>query len=92
MEETNNTSKIVGALLLGATVGGIVGATLGILFAPDKGNETRKKLLAKGADLSDNIKDTLIDLVHEVKKEAETVKGKLSEALANGATKITESK
>jgi gas vesicle protein len=92
MEETNNTSKIVGALLLGATVGGIVGATLGILFAPDKGNETRKKLLAKGGDLSDNIKDTLIDLVHEVKKEAETVKGKLSEALANGATKITESK
>jgi gas vesicle protein len=92
MEETNNTGKIVGALLLGATVGGIVGATLGILFAPDKGNETRKKLLAKGADLSDNIKDTLIDLVHEVKKEAETVKGKLSEALANGATKITESK
>jgi gas vesicle protein len=85
--ETNNTGKIVGALLLGATVGGIIGATLGILFAPDKGNETRKKLLAKGGDLSDNIKDTLIDLVHEVKKEAETVKGKLSEVLGNGTAK-----
>jgi gas vesicle protein len=92
MEKTSNTGKVVGALLLGATVGGIVGAALGILFAPDKGDETRKKLLAKGGDLSNDINDKFIDLVQEVKKEAGMVKGKLSEAFGNGATKIAESK
>jgi gas vesicle protein len=88
MKKTNNTGKVVSALLLGATVGGIVGAALGILFAPDKGNETRKKLLVKGGDLSGNIKDKFIDLVEEVKKEAGAVKGKLDEAIGNGVTKI----
>jgi gas vesicle protein len=92
MEKTNNTGKIVGALLLGATVGGIVGAALGILFAPDKGDETRKKLIAKGGDLSGSIKDKFNDLVQEVKKEAGTVKGKLNEAFGNGVTKIEELK
>lgn len=92
MEKSNNTGKIVGALLLGATVGGIVGAALGILFAPDKGNETRKKLLAKGGDLSGSIKDMVIDLAEEVKREAGAVKGKLNEAIENGVAKIDKVK
>ncbi|MBS1764315.1 MAG: YtxH domain-containing protein [Bacteroidetes bacterium] len=47
-----NGGKILGALLLGAAAG----AVLGILFAPDKGNETRKKIKQKGEDLLDDIK------------------------------------
>lgn len=92
MKNSSNTGKIVSALLLGATVGGIVGAALGILFAPDKGNETRKKLLAKGGDLSGNIKDKFIDFVEEVKKEAGSAKGKLDEAIGNGIAKIEKLK
>lgn len=90
MEKTNNTGKIVGTLLLGAIVGGVVGAALGILFAPDKGHETRKKLLAKSRDLSGTIKDKLIDLVQEVKKQAGIVKE--NEALGNGVAAIEKSK
>lgn len=92
MEKTNNTSKIVSALLLGATVGGIVGAALGILFAPDKGNETRKKLLAQGGELAGSIKSKVIDLVEEVKKETGITKGKIDEAIGNGAVTIEKSK
>ncbi len=92
MKNTSNTSKLLGALLMGATVGGIVGATLGILFAPDKGKKTRKKLLAKGGDLSGTLKERLIDLVDEVKKEAGMVKGKLIETVGNGVTAIEKSK
>lgn len=50
---SNSTGKIIGALLVGAAVGG----ALGILFAPAKGSETRKKLMAQG----DQIKDTLME-------------------------------
>jgi gas vesicle protein len=49
----NNNSKILGALIIGAAVG----AAIGILFAPDKGSETRKKINEEGKKMSDAIKD-----------------------------------
>jgi gas vesicle protein len=54
-KSNNNTGKIIGALLVGAAIGG----ALGILFAPDKGSVTRKRLFSKGEELKDNLKDTL---------------------------------
>jgi gas vesicle protein len=75
MENSNNTAKLLGALLVGAAVGGV----LGILFAPDKGSETRKKILSKGEDLSDAIKDKFKDLMDEAKREAESVREKTNE-------------
>lgn len=48
-----NTGKIIGALVLGA----VVGTACGILLAPDKGSETRKKLLNGAKDLADDLKD-----------------------------------
>jgi len=74
MEHSNNTGKLIGALLLGAAIGG----ALGILFAPDKGSETRKKILSKSDDLTDALKEKLNDFMEELKKEAETVKDKMS--------------
>ena len=38
---SHDTKKIIGALLIGT----IVGAAVGILFAPAKGTETRKTIL-----------------------------------------------
>ncbi|HEY1023523.1 MAG TPA: YtxH domain-containing protein [Sphingobacteriaceae bacterium] len=49
----NDTSKILVALLAGVAVG----AALGILFAPDKGADTRDKLSDALKDLGDAIKD-----------------------------------
>jgi gas vesicle protein len=55
-------SKVFAALLLGAAVG----ATLGILFAPDKGSETRKKLFADGDGLAGILKEKLNALIATV--------------------------
>lgn len=46
------TNKILIALGAGAVIGGV----LGILFGPDKGAETRKKIADKGSRLTDAVK------------------------------------
>lgn len=51
MKNTSN-GKLAGALVLGA----VVGAAVGILFAPDKGANTRKKIMNGAKDLADDIK------------------------------------
>ena len=88
MENSNNFGKVLGALVVGAVVGG----ALGILFAPDKGSETRKKILAKGDDLTDAIKEKFEGFLDEVKKEVETVKDKANEFMENGAAKADKLK
>jgi len=88
MENSNNNIKLVGALLLGTAVGGI----LGILFAPDKGSETRKKILAKGDDLTDAIKEKFEGFLEEVKKEAQVVKEKATDLVDNGMTRFDKVK
>ena len=66
----NNNSKI----LLGIIAGAVIGGALGILLAPDKGSETRRKIVEKGNDLgdslssfSDTVKDKINDVVDGVK-------------------------
>ena len=49
----NNTGKILTALVVVAAAGAIVG----ILFAPDKGSETRRKINEKGKKIADEVKD-----------------------------------
>lgn len=60
--------KMVGALLVAAAVG----ATIGLLTAPEKGKDLRKKL---GKD-SDRLKRKFTDLVDELKCEYDELKEK----------------
>ena len=57
----NNTSKILAALAIGVAAG----AVIGILFAPDKGSETRKKISDQGKKLGEDLKTKL----NEVKEK-----------------------
>ena len=82
----NSNGKIIGALLLGAAIGGV----LGIIFAPDKGSETRKKLVSKGEDLTDGMKEKFNEFLEDVKKEAESVKDKANDFMENGKAKVAE--
>jgi gas vesicle protein len=79
MENSNNSGKIIGALLVGAAVGGI----LGILFAPNKGSETRKKIAGSASDLSNSLKQKFSSLVGEAKAEMENGRDKVTEFAEN---------
>jgi gas vesicle protein len=83
MKNSNNNVKLVGAIILGAAIGG----ALGILFAPDKGSETRKKIGAKGNDLTDGMKDKFNAFLEEVKKEVGSAKEKANAFIENGTNK-----
>jgi gas vesicle protein len=50
----NNKAKIITAVAVGAAVG----SALGVLFAPEKGKDTRKKIKDKTNELARDAKNT----------------------------------
>jgi gas vesicle protein len=50
-------------VLLGLLAGVAIGAVIGIMLAPDKGSETRKKFVRKGEDLADDLREKFEDLL-----------------------------
>lgn len=57
-----NATKII----LGAAAGIAIGAALGILFAPDKGASTRRKIAEKGSGLASDLKHKYNDAIDSI--------------------------
>ena len=65
-----------GKVILGVLAGAAAGAILGLLFAPDKGSNTRQKITKKGEDYADELKgkfseflDNIIMHDHQTKED-----------------------
>lgn len=65
-----NTGKVA----LGVLAGLATGAILGILFAPDKGSVTRKKIADKGKDSLDGLKTRYNSVIDNLSSRLEHAK------------------
>ena len=74
--------------LLGFLAGAAVGSILGILFAPDKGTETRRKITETSGDLTDSLKSKFNDFVDSIKESYEGVRSQAEDLADEGASKM----
>ena len=80
-----------GKVVMGILAGFATGALIGVLFAPEKGSVTRKKIAKKGEDYADAVKekfeesiDSITEKFHKVNEDvsgyAEQAKAKFEKS------------
>lgn len=80
MAKGKNTATVLAGILAGAAAG----LVLGVLFAPEEGKETRRKLKAKANDL----KDQALDEYEKVSEKVKSEYGSLSEKAKENIDKV----
>lgn len=71
------SSKIFAAVLIGAAAGAI----LGVLFAPDSGAETRKKIKKKSKEMGDKLTSQINDFGDQISEKINAVRDEANEIL-----------
>ena len=79
--KTNNT-------LVGILGGVVVGAALGVLFAPDKGTNTRRKLKSNANDLKGDLKSNFDDFIDNIADKYQNIVHSGSDLLTEGKAKL----
>ena len=79
-----NSSKV----LLGVLGGVAAGALVGVLFAPDKGSKTRKKIINKANDGVDVLKDKFDSMLESMNEKYENIWQAKEELISEGQAKL----
>lgn len=82
------TKKVITAALLGAAAGAI----LGILFAPDKGSETRKKIAKKTGDLGDTVKQKFNEFGEKISEKFGDIREDAKDIMEKGKERTQQMK
>lgn len=83
-----NTGKVILGILAGASAG----ALLGILFAPEKGDVTRKNIADKSKEYADILKDKFTRSMDDMNAEIKKVRKDVSDYSQHARTKAEEVK
>jgi len=78
-----------GKVILGLLAGIAAGALLGVLFAPDKGTETRRKITKRSKDFVDEVKNKYDDFVKGVNEKIDSVKQE-ADYIKSKASKVSD--
>ena len=81
-----------GKVLLGVLAGVAIGAALGILFAPDKGWNTRKKISKKGEDLVEDLRDKFDEFLDGISTKVDKVEEEVSDISEKSKIKAAAAK
>lgn len=82
------SGKVLASVLAGAAAGAI----LGILFAPDKGTETRRKLAEKGSDLADSVKGKVGEYSDAISEKYDSVREKITGMASEGRDMLNQTR
>lgn len=70
--------------------GMIAGAVVGILFAPDSGKATRKKIARKTSDLKDSLEETYEQFVDEISQQVSKAADKAKDFIDKGRAAVND--
>ena len=73
-----------GKIVLGTLAGLAIGAVAGILFAPDKGSVTRKKIMDKSDDMVNELKSKFNGSCDSINEKFESTKQEVEETVSKG--------
>lgn len=69
----------IGKIAIAAAAGVVAGGVLGLLFAPDKGANTRNKITDSGKKLTDTVKEKMNGLKVNIRRKADAVRNEVEE-------------
>ena len=75
-------------ILIGVLGGVAVGALVGLLCAPDKGSNTRKKITQKSNKVTEDLKQQLENVTNSIVEKYNSLVSKSGEYMENNKTNI----